>query len=504
MNPLFQDPRVAQLLAAQQQNQHPIQNQIQGITGQPEQQSVQAIPTSQQPMFQQVPQQAPQQVNQQQAPQPMPIDPNAAWKYNQQAQYAQHDQNMQITDALHTAVQSPEGLAFQKGMPDTDWSKIHNTIDQHQQDMANSNPALDYIGNHGVMSATTTAAQGGSNMDVAASMLGKSAGQDHKTLSQFFEKAGFGNVDPRSTPWCAAFANSVLQAGGLQGSGSLAAKSLLKIGQPLDKSDVTKGDIVVFNDLTGNNNPNKGHVGFVDHFSPDGKMVYTLGGNQGGTVAIKAYPTDSVAGFRRPNASSIKDGLQTPQQQRDPQNPNSNVNMAIQQSRRTYSDNPVMADVAASQAILESRLNGTPSNLALHHNNYFGIKGEGTNGSASMATTEGSNTRTKANFAAYNNPEESFQAHKDLMSKDRYNSVMNAPDFDTAAKNLQKAGYATDPNYARQLIKIHNEYFRSGAGSIPNAPMPTTNDTSNVTPSTVSPEKYNSSVQSLDKGLSYE
>ena len=65
-------------------------------------------------------------------------------------------------------------------------------------------------------------------------------------------------IDPRETPWCAAFVNAVLGASGGEGTGKLNARSFLGFGQFTDTPQ--KGDIAVFwrDDPDGR----KGHVGF--------------------------------------------------------------------------------------------------------------------------------------------------------------------------------------------------------------------------------------------------
>lgn len=229
------------------------------------------------------------------------------WAHDPNAQYAQHDQQQQLIGGLHTAFNLPESKAFQKLVPGVNWSNVASNIDQHQQDLKNSNPNLGYVSNHGVVAATTTAVNGGNYMDIASSMLGKQEGKDHTVLSQFFKKSGVDSVDPRSTPWCAAYANSVLQAGGLKGTGSLAARSFLNYGEEVNKSQASRGDVVVF----GRQDADHGHIGFVDHISADGKTVYVLGGNQSDSVSISARPTNQVLGFRRPpQGQEVKEKMQ--------------------------------------------------------------------------------------------------------------------------------------------------------------------------------------------------
>ena len=122
-----------------------------------------------------------------------------------------------------------------------------------------------------------------------------------------------------------------------------------------------------------------------------------------------------------------------------------------------YKDNPTMAKLATAQAIQESNLNGTPSALASKHNNLFGIKGTGSAGSVTMPTHEfvnGHMVVVPQQFAAYKTPEDSMIAHKALMSGKRYKGVMNASNVSDAADELGRSGYATDPNYGKNVKRL--------------------------------------------------
>lgn len=134
-------------------------------------------------------------------------------------------------------------------------------------------------------------------MKVAESMIGQN--EHTPGLAKFLQKSN-PNLDPSLTPWCAGFVNATLQASGIQGTGSLAAKSYLKFGEPV--SSPSEGDIVVFNDMSGRNDPDRGHVGFVKGIVTKNGNPYVrvLGGNQADQVIVKDYPMSAVAGFRRP------------------------------------------------------------------------------------------------------------------------------------------------------------------------------------------------------------
>lgn len=123
-----------------------------------------------------------------------------------------------------------------------------------------------------------------------------------------------------------------------------------------------------------------------------------------------------------------------------------------------YKDNPTMARLATAQAIQESNLNGTPSQLASKHNNLFGIKGTGSAGSVTMPTHEfvnGHMVVVPQQFAAYKTPEDSMIAHKALMAGNkRYRGVVNADNISDAASELGRSGYATDPNYGKSVLRL--------------------------------------------------
>jgi uncharacterized protein (TIGR02594 family) len=138
-----------------------------------------------------------------------------------------------------------------------------------------------------------------SPLEVAKSYLGMDAGspKQAKTLSAFFKKAGGVDLDPATTAWCAAFANSVLGAAGIKGTGSTMAQSFLKLGTAVKKP--TKGDIVVFE--RGAKGSGLGHVGFVVGINKNGTLQ-VLGGNQSNKTSIETFKTDRVLGYRRINS----------------------------------------------------------------------------------------------------------------------------------------------------------------------------------------------------------
>ncbi|MBG6077852.1 flagellar assembly peptidoglycan hydrolase FlgJ [Polaromonas sp. CG_9.11] len=92
--------------------------------------------------------------------------------------------------------------------------------------------------------------------------------------------------------------------------------------------------------------------------------------------------------------------------------------------------------------------------------NVFGIKADKNwKGPVVEATTteyvNGTAQKTQASFRAYGSYEESFVDYaRFLTSNPRYANVLATPDPAEAAHGLQRAGYATDPNYGGKLVRI--------------------------------------------------
>lgn len=122
-----------------------------------------------------------------------------------------------------------------------------------------------------------------------------------------------------------------------------------------------------------------------------------------------------------------------------------------QMAAQQFPNNPVMQQVAVTQAAEESGLlGGKPSQLAQKYNNLFGMSG-------SNVTMTNSAGQDRHSYATYNNPQESMAAYAKLMNNPRYKGVMSAQTPEQAFSELQKAGYATDPNYANTLNAVHDK-----------------------------------------------
>lgn len=157
------------------------------------------------------------------------------------------------------------------------------------------NPALNLNPNNLAVNNQLNPAKSAANSSSAFKLANQFVGlnENSPAIKQFLQKSNPG-LDPSSTAWCAGYMNSVLEASGVHGTGSLAAKSFLKYGTPTDKP--TKGDIVILN---RGNDPSLGHVGFYNGTDQNGNVLI-LGGNQGNSVSVKAFSPSQVAGYRIP------------------------------------------------------------------------------------------------------------------------------------------------------------------------------------------------------------
>lgn len=124
----------------------------------------------------------------------------------------------------------------------------------------------------------------------------------------------------------------------------------------------------------------------------------------------------------------------------------------------------IKASITMAQAILES--NWGTSRLASRYHNLFGIKGTGTN-SKMMTTKEYTNGKwvvIKSRFKVYPSWSASIKDHTQLMlngtqyKSKNYQKVIDAQNYQEAAKALQDANYATDPDYASKLISVIKTY----------------------------------------------
>jgi uncharacterized protein (TIGR02594 family) len=102
-------------------------------------------------------------------------------------------------------------------------------------------------------------------------------------------------------PWCSAFCNYIAWLLRLPRSKSLAARSWLACGMPVDLADASVGfDVVVLSRPAGG--ASAGHVGFFAGRADGtaaGRGVLLLGGNQSDSVGVQEFAASRVLGVRR-------------------------------------------------------------------------------------------------------------------------------------------------------------------------------------------------------------
>jgi uncharacterized protein (TIGR02594 family) len=121
------------------------------------------------------------------------------------------------------------------------------------------------------------------------------------TIIGFWHSANLPFKDDE-TPWCAGFANAMLEDSGVPGTNSGMARSFLTWGVKL--SEPVRGCIVV---LKRPPNPASGHVAFFDKFVVQNGVRYVrvLGGNQSNKVSYALFKVLDVLGYRMPATSAV-------------------------------------------------------------------------------------------------------------------------------------------------------------------------------------------------------
>ena len=126
--------------------------------------------------------------------------------------------------------------------------------------------------------------------------------------------------------------------------------------------------------------------------------------------------------------------------------------LAVEEMKKYH----IPASITLAQGLLES--GAGQSALACKSNNHFGIKcGGDWNG---RTVSHNDDARGEC-FRAYKHPKQSYEDHsKFLASRSRYASLfkLKITDYKGWARGLKKAGYATNPRYADQLIGIIELY----------------------------------------------
>lgn len=138
--------------------------------------------------------------------------------------------------------------------------------------------------------------------------------------------------------------------------------------------------------------------------------------------------------------------------------------MAAEAARESQRATGVPASATIAQAILES--DWGLSRLSKEFNNFFGIKGRDRPGTAGVVwfdtweVVNGVSVVLNEPFRAYSRPADSFVDHGwFFIQNPRYGAALAArKDPRQFAREINRAGYATDPDYAPKLISLMDRY----------------------------------------------
>jgi len=113
----------------------------------------------------------------------------------------------------------------------------------------------------------------------------------------------------------------------------------------------------------------------------------------------------------------------------------------------------IPTSIILAQGILES--NSGKSSLSKKYNNHFGVKYRKKGKYVIYA-----DDTPKDKFQVYKSAWYSYRDHSKLLISSRYKHLtkLKKTDYKSWARGLQKAGYATNKNYAKILIQIIEQY----------------------------------------------
>ncbi|PHN06291.1 glycoside hydrolase family 73 protein [Flavilitoribacter nigricans] len=161
---------------------------------------------------------------------------------------------------------------------------------------------------------------------------------------------------------------------------------------------------------------------------------------------IKTVPTATtaeVAPVHNPPVLNAKDQQQA-----------SYVDRFAKVARKEMTEFGIPASITLAQGLLETNAGTSP--LATDHNNHFGLK------CFSRSCDKGhcanySDDSHKDFFRKFTSAWESYRAHSLLLvNSERYEDLFKLPrsDYKGWARGLKEAGYATDKQYARKLVRL--------------------------------------------------
>ena len=205
--------------------------------------------------------------------------------------HIKHDASSAVLDRHSVGDQAHVGLTESWDRPAKNTRRRDRT--RAAQTVEHFDPAA--ISGYQAFGAQTTmgsAAVGGSKRSRRAAAKQVTAGSGESGLVTEARRWLGTNPTKRTTLWCAAFMNFVLECSGKSGTGSDMAKSFASYGHRVSGPQV--GAIAVMT-----RGRNGGHVGVVSGVDADGNPI-VISGNHNRTVAEAVYPRGRVYAYVMP------------------------------------------------------------------------------------------------------------------------------------------------------------------------------------------------------------
>ena len=183
---------------------------------------------------------------------------------------------------------------------------------------------------------------------------------------------------------------------------------------------------------------------------------------QSDNALLKAIEHPSANLVKEFDLNALNTGDQAPNF--SPESPQEFVDHVSQFAEQAAQKLGVSTDVLVAIAALETGWGRhTPNDGYKSSNNYFGIKadlrwqGDQVN-SQTLEFVDGVFNKQTESFRAYSNLRDSFNDFAEfILSNDRYAQALEfAKDASQFLVEIQKAGYATDPEYANKVLNVLN------------------------------------------------
>ena len=202
---------------------------------------------------------------------------------------------------------------------------------------------------------------------------------------------------------------------------------------------------------------------FERHLQPPGDVDSSLSvPTRRSITAARPKTTAQVVEDKEVTSSSVSRWL--------PDGPEAFVQRLWPAARKVAQRLGLLPEVLLAQAALETGWGRKiPTDDGGSSMNLFGIKADARWQGRRVAVStleyrEGTAVRQRADFRSYDSPEDSMEDYARFLKENpRYEQALkNAGDSRRYLEELQKAGYATDPNYARKIRSIMESERFSG------------------------------------------